>query len=99
MDSKIEVALFRRKNNSGFLKVKLRSHMKPGLISFKDIELDSVGNKTEMARAVEIAGGALAEYQDEQYGDRHDPSDCAKLAKETFEELWAELEQGSSSVH
>lgn len=91
--STVEVQLFKRKNNTGYIKVRLRSEMKAGIISYKDIDLDSVNSESDMERAVNIAGGALAEYQIQRYEDKHDPSECAKLAVEAFKEMWAELKQ------
>lgn len=38
-------------------------------------------------RRVEAAGGSLAEYQNGRYGDQHDPSQCARVAKELVIDL------------
>lgn len=92
-DSRVEVVLYQRPDKTGWLRLKLWSQVKPRLHSFRDLELDRVSSKQEAARAMEITGGALAEYQCEKYGDVHDPSACAKAAREAFEELWDELEQ------
>jgi hypothetical protein len=95
--SQIEVVLYRRTDSTGFIKVKLRSIARPRLISFKDIDVE--GDSIRMRSAVAAVGGALAEYQDEQYGDTHDPEECAKAAADAFDELWSDLESGSSQVH
>lgn len=89
--STVEVKLFKRTEGTGYLSVRLRSQVKQNVISFKDLDINEIGSERALADAAEIAGGALAEYQNEQYGDQHDSSQCAALAKETFTELWAEL--------
>lgn len=89
--STVEVKLFKRNDGTGFVQVRLRSQIKTNVISFKDLEINEIGSTLALHDASEVAGGALAEYQNELYGDQHDPSQCAALAKEAFTELWAEL--------
>lgn len=61
--------------------------------SYRDIYPQDFGSESDMRREVENTGGALAEYQCENYGDAHDPEECAKAALEAFEELRANAEQ------
>lgn len=89
--STIEVKTFKRDDGTGFITVRLWSVVKGNVISFKDLEINDIGSPRALADAAEVTGGALAEYQNEQYGDRHDPSQCAALAREAFTEMWAEL--------
>ncbi len=89
--STTEVKVFKRADGTGYISVRLRSQVKPNVISFKDLDINELGSARALADAAEIAGGALAEYQNKLYGDQHDPSQCAALAKETFTELWTEL--------
>lgn len=89
--STVEVKVFKQDDGTGFVQVRLRSQIKVNVISFKDLKINEIGSTRALSNAAEITGGALAEYQNEQYGDMHDPSQCAALAKETFDEVWAEL--------
>lgn len=57
-------------------RVMLRSEKKPKLWTYQDVPLSADRLKTRMA----VAGGAMAEFQNEKYGDQHDPDTCAKAA-------------------
>lgn len=96
-ESKMEVRLLKRPKRKGvvsvradqitqarrpfFVKVCLYSDVKQRngaqLFSFADIEMGHGFRKR-----IEAAGGALAEYQNERYKDQHDPSHCARTARE-----------------
>jgi hypothetical protein len=69
------------------VKVELYSNIKRNAISHQLLDLDSFGSFEECARTVEAAGGALAEHQNLTLGDNHDPSTCAKVAKELLADL------------
>ncbi len=70
-----------------FLRVCLYSDVKRGpqgaLFSHIDVE---IGGR-DFRRRVEAAGGALAEYQNANYGDQHDPSHCARTARDVTVDL------------
>lgn len=85
--SLVTVDAFRRKNGSFFMRVQLRSDVKSNVISRYEVELDRYTDKRAFLRAVEIAGGALAEHQVETHKDRHDPGECAKVARELAESI------------
>lgn len=94
VESKMEIRLLKRPKTRNradqttnerkryFLRVCLYSDVKQGLTgklhSNIDIEMGGKGFR----RRVEAAGGALAEYQNTNYGDQHDPSHCARTARE-----------------
>ena len=42
-------------------------------------------------QAIQAAGGALGDYQNKEYGDRHEPTATARAAAELFMEMWEEL--------
>lgn len=91
-DSMVEVAFFKERGTGRhFIRVrimsdaKMRQHVKlwTQCIIFPDQYL----SMREIDRAVAIAGGAVAEKQCEEYGDRHDPDWCAKAALEIWQDL------------
>lgn len=79
---RIEVQVRRDDEGKFFARVRLFSVMRPTLVSQKDLNLDDFGSEDEFCRAVAVTGGALAEHQDENYGDAHDPDECARVAGE-----------------
>jgi len=93
-DNVAEVRLMRKKNQPDeyYVNVRVRSRVRKNLLSQHNIPLDSVGTKTEMAKAVEIGAGALAEHQCENFGDTHDPEEVAKMCRSLYEELWRRVE-------
>lgn len=86
-DSLVTVTLFQRPNKSFFMRLSLRSDVRPNVLTRYEIDLDKASSEAEFLRAVEIAGGAAAEHQCQMYGDRHDPDDCAKAAREAAAEI------------
>lgn len=96
-DSEVKVVLFRKSFNTGYFQVRLQSHTRPSLYSETKLHFENSIIEDEMAKAVETAGGALAEYQCEHYGDAHDPSACAAAAKEAYYDLLADLRLGPKS--
>lgn len=87
--SLITVDLFKRPNNTFFMRVQLRSNVRPEILSRHEIDLDKHTNEADFIREVEIGAGALAEHQQVMYGDAHDPSECAKAAVEAAKEILA----------
>jgi hypothetical protein len=79
--------LFKRLDDTYFMRVSLRSIRKPGIISRYEIDLDRYTNEKDFYKAIGIAAGGLAEKQCEEYGDPHDPSECVKAGIEAASEL------------
>lgn len=95
----IEVAMMRHKTHGMghadltdleiFFRVRLRSLVKPGFISFLDV--DARNSEDQAKQAVMVAAGALAEHQCKTYLDVWDPNDIASLAGEAFTELMSDV--------
>lgn len=92
-DDTVKVELYRRTNGTHYVRVVLRSRVRPSHKSYAILDPDNFPSRGKFERAVEIAGGALAERQALQYGDRHEPSEIARLALEAWRELLAEAER------
>ncbi len=86
-DSLVTVDLFKRTNDTYYMIVKLRSVARPELISYYSVDLDKYTNERDFLYEVGVAGGALAERQNENYLDHHDPNECVKAAVEVAAEL------------
>jgi len=97
--SDVEVRLYVRPDQTKFVKVRLRSKMRSNVISYKDIEAGTHLDEQKMRHNAEVVGGALAEYQTGMYGDTHDPSDCARAAREAFMEMMSDLRQHEHKMH
>ena len=89
----LEVALFKRPDNSHYIKVKVKSKVRFGLISSLEIDTKAANGQRDLRNRVIIAAGALAEYQAEKYNDKHDPAEFAKIAGEAFDRLIAAVEE------
>lgn len=86
LEPRIDMYDVRSESDRRLIRVKLHSKVKPALFSYSDIVVKGK-SVYEMAHAVEFLGGALAERQAIMYGDKHDPSECAKLARRHYAEL------------
>lgn len=86
-DTLVTVDLFRRRNGTHFMRVSLRSVMKPEIISRVECDMDKYTSERDFLREVGVACGALAERQNTQYGDGHDPSDCVKAGVQAASEV------------
>lgn len=80
----VRVILYSRKSVPGQPLGRHKSHV--------DLYPEDYGSEDDFKRAVEVSGGALAEYQCESYGDRHDPEQCARAAVEAYEQLRGDME-------
>ena len=78
-------------DKSWFVRFFLRSTVKPTILSMDTVHRDDADRE----KRIETIGGAIAEYQNETYGDSHEPSAIAKLATEAFGQLMTEIEQVS----
>lgn len=87
IDSIVMVDLFRRPNGNHYMIVKLRSVMRPELISYYSADMDKYTNQLDFLKEVGIAGGALATRQNELYLDHHDPAECVKVAVEIASDI------------
>lgn len=76
-------------DKSWFVRFFLRSAVKPTILSLDALHRDD----PDREKRIQTIGGALAEYQNETYGDSHQPSEIAKLATEAFGKLMTEIEQ------
>jgi len=76
-------------DKSWFVRFFLRSTVKPTILSMDAIHRDDADRE----KRIQAIGGAIAEYQNETYGDSHEPSAIAKLATEAFAKLMTEIEQ------
>lgn len=90
--SRIEVKIFVRQDNSMYARIELESDVRPTGISFKELDFNDQMTFEGFAETVRIAGGALAEYQNKYYRDRHQPHECATTAHQLFIEIFGELE-------
>ncbi len=92
--SEIDVQAFVRPDGTWFFRIGLYSKKRKSrmggsrLMSTMDVE----GLADKLPYRVKTAGGALAEYQCEQYGDVHDPGECADGALEAYCKLVSDLE-------
>ena len=89
--SLVTVDVFKRGNGTHFMRVSLRSVRKPEIISRYEVNLDKYTNEADFLGEVAIAGGALAERQCQMYLDTHDPTECAKAAREAAVEVFRRL--------
>lgn len=90
--SLIEVKVFvRKEDNTMYVRIELASDLRPGGRSFKEMDFNSQLTLEAFAETVRIAGGALAEYQNKHYGDRHEPHECATRAQSLFLEVFQGL--------
>lgn len=87
----LEIKLMENKDRSRFLRVRLSSDIKKGLVAQTDVPYQGTEGRTE--QAVYAAGGALAEYLGNNYGEQVDFDDVARQARETFRELIVEANQ------
>lgn len=81
--SAIKLEAYKRPNGTMFLRVSLRSIMKPRVWSNLQIDM----SESNLRARVGITAGALAEHQSEQFGDPHDPSLCVATALRAYDRL------------
>ena len=73
-----------------FIRVELYSHRRVATGALKsqaDVFPWECSSESEFERKIETIAGTMAENQCENYGDNHDPSECARRAKEAYREL------------
>jgi hypothetical protein len=73
-----------------YVQVSVASITRPGLERNGTIPFDDKSAR-EIIKYVSVLGGTLAEGLIESYGDKMDPSECAKAAVAAWEEVYAEL--------
>lgn len=84
----VKVDVFKRANGDPFIVVSLYSDAKPARVSKQELALGRYSSQDEFLRAAEAAGGALAEHQNELYGDDHEPTACAAAAVELVKSIF-----------
>ena len=90
-NSKVQVFLMRHPRGHYFLRVRLESKFKVMVGTlFSQADLDIT---TNYEKQIQAAAVVLAEKQNIEYHDRHDPKDCAKAAIEAWRELACNLRQ------
>lgn len=72
------------------IQIRVASSMKPGLKSSQVVDPQSEEN---VHLRVMAHAENLAEYQNETFGDSHDPRGCALAAKRAFYELMQKLRE------
>ncbi len=68
----------------GLAKVRLSSVKREKLGAEQDVQILRTDNALKLAQKIEAAGGAVAEYLAERYGDDFTPSEYAALAVKLF---------------
>lgn len=89
--AELEIKLMENRDRSRFLRVRLESEVKRGVVAQTDVPYQGTEGRT--AQAVLAAGGALAEYLEQTHGDSFNGDDIAKQARELFKELIMEANQ------
>lgn len=74
-----------------YFRVTVCSKVKKNIMNHALIHVDS----HHIDKAIMIGAGAAAEEQNEKYGDRHDPDECAKAALEAYLECKAKAAEGN----
>lgn len=82
----LEVQIWSRPDETKYVKVILRSKVKPTILSSNQMDLDIIN----MPERVAVMAGALAEYQCEKFGDTHEPMIVAQYGMEAFNEALLE---------
>jgi hypothetical protein len=81
-------------NGKYFFGIELRSGISPRHISKHPIDpAASQGTGNSMEYLIATGAAALAEHQNEQHGDQHDPDEVSVRAVEAFRELCSDLRQ------
>lgn len=75
------------------LSVSLCSHNRPGLKAESHQFIAKGDPFDKMRKLAEASGGALAEYLNDTYGEKHDPAECAATALECLDRMIAEYNQ------
>ena len=85
----VEVRAMRRKDNSVYLEIFVRSKVRPNL-SKKGIVEHGVCTQAKECQGVGVLAGAMAEELCDQHSDTLEPSAVAQAAMDCYEELVAE---------
>lgn len=78
--SPVTVSVYKRRDDSHFLRVTVASQVKPKHYMRANVDLDSYISETDFLKSVLVHAGAAAEKLVEQYGDTLDPDEIAKEA-------------------
>lgn len=89
MSTTLSVALKQRSEDlSRFFDVRVKSNVRP--LIWGTLEVDV--NAARIEHTIACAAGAIAEQQNENYGDVHNPDYCAKLAVEAYHDCLRKIE-------
>ena len=91
MNENLEIKLMERKDATRFLEVRLESVLRPGVIALTQVNDQGAEDRT--GQAVLAAGGALAEYLGQSYGDQFNQDEIAQDARELYRELMSDMRQ------
>lgn len=78
---------------SYFVRVSLRSKLRPYIIHRWDVDVDHLTNEREFLSMVTTAAGALAENDIEKYGPGWNPDEVAKEGLEAGKEFLSDFKQ------
>ena len=92
-DSPVTVSVYKRRDNTHFLRVAVASKIKPGHYNRYNVDLDRYINEGDFLKAVLIGAGAAAEDFCERYGDTLDPEEIAKEAASAARRCLREIEE------
>lgn len=87
----LEIKLMERRDATRFLEVRLGSIVRPGVIALTQV--NDLGAEDRTGQAVLAAGGALAEYLGQSYGDQFNADDIAREARELYMEIMSDMRQ------
>lgn len=90
-DDDVECCLFMRPNNTFFMKVRVRSHIKQNIWTEYEIDMDRYSSEHEFLQAVGVAAAAACEHQAKTYGDTHSENEVMKMAVEAAVEMLHEV--------
>lgn len=76
----VTVSVYKRRNETHFVRVTVASKIKPKHYMRANVDLDRYINESDFLKSVLVHAGAAAEKLVEQYGDTLDPDEIAKEA-------------------
>lgn len=84
----VRITMERDEQKVLYVVVRVRSKLKPTSVFIGKLDSREFQSQADVRKRVETMAGALAERIAERHGDTYiDPSECARLAVEEWEEL------------
>ena len=87
----VHVVLMQRRNSTFFMRVRVRSHVKPLVWTEYEVDLDRYENERDFLKTVGIAAAAAVEHQYTTYGDKHNETEVIRAAIEAAVELMRDV--------